>query len=35
MRADTDEMEKFMELAKEHVKSCGKELGVSEGKLLF
>ncbi|XP_076682601.1 pheromone-binding protein Gp-9-like [Andrena cerasifolii] len=30
VRADKAEMDKFMELAKEHVESCGKEVGVSE-----
>ena len=30
VRAETDEMNKFMELAKQHVEICSKELGVSE-----
>ena len=30
VRADTDEMDKFMKLAREHIESCGKELGISE-----
>ena len=30
VRAESEEMEKFIELAKEHTESCSKELGVSE-----
>ena len=30
VRAESEEMNRFMEIAKEHVESCSKELGVSD-----